>query len=661
MTAGSSHGSRIGGQGRDRVVAVSGDARRAALYSRGEIRIRDLSDGGVIQHWKPRGDVAVIQLSQDGRRLAVGSEGRIELYETESGELIQAFDGVSGAVKALAFSRDGRRLAAGGTAAGFHLGGGGLTLQDAAGGQKEHDGWLRLWELKPSGGEPCGANLLGAMIESLAFSPDGDRLAVGGWDQVVVVDPIDASVLATLDGAGSCLAFSPDGKLLAAGGSGGGVSLWAAASHRLISARIGHRNEVNCLAFSPDGSRIVTGGDDAAVKLWARNRAVDRIEAPPPYSGVAAVSTDADWVLHTDACGSLQLVDTDTGRVRRHPWMSAYQINPPSGVWIPLHVLGLPVYLDLDIVMDRLWDAGGGLVGQEGWLLESALVSGDGGLVFGVWRGRGKRSLTAWDTGLGEVERWCESDARITNLHISPQGDKLAASIAKQIHLWDLKTRVATVLDAGPGKVRSIAISPDGRRVVTAADDGVARVWDAASGAAAASFAVDQAVLTHVGYSPDNRRIIVGTMDGRMSLIDAQDGKIIASFRGHEDHMTFSPCGRMLAIDGPGVITILDVDTGSRLLEWNVDFETRRVLAFSPDGRRLFSAGESGAVTIWDVEAGVEVMTLQAAAMRGRVTGLRVSGDGEKVLCLSELGSAFVWRGRAPTNQTMTRRDSVKD
>jgi WD40 repeat protein len=72
-----------------------------------------------------------------------------------------------------------------------------------------------------------------------------------------------------------------------------------------------------------------------------------------------------------------------------------------------------------------------------------------------------------------------------------------------------------------PGRVRAVAVTPDGTQIITAGDDGTARIWDRASGQQ-----VGPALTGHTGYvravavTPDGTQIITAGDDGTIRIWD---------------------------------------------------------------------------------------------------------------------------------------------
>jgi WD40 repeat protein len=83
--------------------------------------------------------------------------------------------------------------------------------------------------------------------------------------------------------------------------------------------------------------------------------------------------------------------------------------------------------------------------------------------------------------------------------------------------------------------VRSVAYSPNGRRIVSAGSDGTLRLWDAASGEPiGAPMTGHESGVASVAFSPDGRRIVSGGVDKTLRLWDATSGQAIGKpMTGH--------------------------------------------------------------------------------------------------------------------------------
>ncbi len=107
--------------------------------------------------------------------------------------------------------------------------------------------------------------------KAVAFSPDNQILATGLGSTVKLWRVSDGSRLRTLEGLTSdvlSVAFSPDGQIVAAGGYNEGVKLWQANDGTLLHDLPGHTFHVLSVAFSPDGQMLASASDDYTVKLW---------------------------------------------------------------------------------------------------------------------------------------------------------------------------------------------------------------------------------------------------------------------------------------------------------------------------------------------------------------------------------------------------------
>ena len=120
-------------------------------------------------------------------------------------------------------------------------------------------------------------NTSSSAIATLAYRPDGDRLAAAGDDvYIFYTDHQNGTrrLLRTLrEHAGwvYTVAWIPNGSILATGGQDGTVRLWNPDSGVNYAVLRGHTSAIVSVAFSPDGNTLASGSSDETVRLWNVN------------------------------------------------------------------------------------------------------------------------------------------------------------------------------------------------------------------------------------------------------------------------------------------------------------------------------------------------------------------------------------------------------
>ena len=171
-------------------------------------------------------------------------------------------------------------------------------------------------------------------VNTVAFHPDGKRLAVAGSEVVEVWDLETARKLHDLKGHKKwvyCLAYSPDGKWLATGGWDRTVKLRDAATGAEALTIFAHEGFVLSLAFSPDSRNLVTTSEDRSVRLWEvpSGRRLATFHGHTDFVQAVAFRPDGREVVTGGADGSIRFWDLKTSRpvvVEHAGWVDSLRL-----------------------------------------------------------------------------------------------------------------------------------------------------------------------------------------------------------------------------------------------------------------------------------------------------------------------------------------------
>lgn len=194
-------------------------------------------------------------------------------------------------------------------------------------------------------------------------------------------------------------------------------------------------------------------------------------------------------------------------------------------------------------------------------------------------------------------------------------------------------------------RVRTVAYSPGGRRLVTASYDGTARIWDAATGRQLLVLRGHQGPVMSAAFSPHGRRIATASFDRTVRIWDAATGNVLAVLSGHEDRVrsaAFSHDGRRLVTASyDRTARIWDAATGRQIRVLTGHSALVTSAAFSPDDRRIVTGSYDKTARIWDAATGRLIRVL--AGHTDIVTSAAFSANGRRVVTTSNDGTARIW------------------
>ncbi|CAO3565079.1 unnamed protein product [Mortierella alpina] len=472
-----------------------------------------------------------------------------------------------------------------------------------------------------------------------AYSPDGKSLAVGLYDDSIIVYDTrawtKAHTLRGHTGAVSSVAYSTDGNRIASGSEDYTVRLWDSRTGATVLTIAGCTGLVIAVMFSPSGHQIAACSDDGIVQLWdtqtgARGLSFTHDGDGPVYD--LAYSPSGHQLALGCEDSTVRLYDAQTGTpgliLTGHTSSVSTLVYSPSGYQIASGGFDDTV---------RLWDA------QTGSLLRT--LTGHSEMVISVAyspsgqqiaSGSADKTVRLWDAQTGTPGPILTGHSGyVRTVSYSPNGHQIA-SVGDDgtTRLWDGRTGASSSVRRGHTNiVRCVAWSPSGIRIATASHDNTVRLWDACTGSSSLVLTGHKMPVMGVAYSPDGHHIASVSMDESVRLWDAQSGASTTISTGHSYYIycvVFSPSGHQLVTcSADNTVRLYDVQAGASVLILIGHTKFVYSVAYSPTGHQLASGSEDGTVRLWDAQTGAPLSVLSGHSRA--ITSVSYSPSGHQI------------------------------
>ncbi|HEY5434885.1 MAG TPA: serine/threonine-protein kinase [Candidatus Limnocylindrales bacterium] len=603
--------------------------------------------------------VDAVAVSPDGRWVVSGSRDHtLRIWDPASGTCLRTLEGHTGWVQAVAVSPDGRWVVSG-----------------------SWDKTVRIWD---PGSGACLRTLQGHTnwVQAVAVSPDGRWVVSGSGDGTLRIwDPESGACVQTLRGHTApvdAVAVSPDGRWVVSGSSDKTLRIWDPGSGACLRTLPGHTDSVPAVAVAPDGRWVVSGSEDHTVRIWdpGSGACLRTLQGHTELVTAVAVAPDGRWVVSGSRDKTVRIWDPESGVCLRTlqgntGWVSAVA-GSPDGRWVVsggadktvrLWQLGFGEAAGYALARPRASSEVLGVAAQvRAALDEAARHLKAGRPARAAETVRHARSLPGFErhpalldllhaagrygrrTTLSEA--WARHTLQghtdeVTAVAVSPDGRwVVSGSYDRTLRIWDPESGTCVrTLEGHTNWVKAVAVAPDGRWVVSGSWDKTVRIWDPGSGTCVRTLegptrSVPFGSVPAVAVSPDGRWVVSGSDDHTLRIWDPGSGTCVRTLEGHTywvHAVAVSPDGRWV-VSGSEDKTVRIWDPGSGACLRTLQGHTKAVtaVAVSPDGRWVISGGGDETVRIWDPGSGACVQTLQGHT--SYVSAVAVSPDGRWVV-----------------------------
>jgi WD40 repeat protein/serine/threonine protein kinase len=576
-----------------------------------------------------------------------------------------------------------------------------------------HDGWVddlsfskdgkfvasastdaRVWDVS-TGDQVLSINGHSKSVASVAISPDGTKLATGGYDLSAKLWEISTGkLLWTIEdpNAGIAmgrLAFSLDGRTLYTETAERKIRSWDTFSGNEISDQRSLHGVRHPFAWSADG-KYVAGqtqeGGTVDVKEIGSGRTVATLQRDIGWVIDVKFSPDSKSLLVKGSEGIVYLWEIPSGKQKRKfERITCEPTFSPDGKFIAMCSKNA-------IILWRL---------EKG--IETAILRGHTGDVRTVefspdslkLASGGDNTVRIWNVPAAETPGVLRGhSAALKGLSFSHDGALIAsASEDKTAKVWDLESERENLTLAGHGDhVNSTSFSSRGKTLATGSQDGWVRIWDIVSGRKIREFDTQKKGTVAI-FSPDGLTLATSYFFGApgVQIWNAESGKEVCSF-GIEDKEALSAefsldgkqitasfgdntvrrwdastCkerirfignpqsqygsffrlsdGKLLAVEiinNDRSVKLIDPENWKEISSISGHDSELRAINLSPDGTRLATCADDGTIKIWDVSTNLELLTIKPGA--GRIESIVFSPDGNTLAAGAADGTVRLFR-----------------
>jgi WD40 repeat protein len=433
----------------------------------------------------------------DGKSF-IATAGTPKLFSMETGKVLKTYSGYNGTEQTIVVTKDGKRFVTGTHSA-----------------SKKGNNTFKIYDIDKE--EPIKV-LKGhtSIIYCIALSPDGKLAATGSSDQTIIIwDMVKLKKIKEIKSKSfvNAISFTPDSKKVIAGGVYW-LSVWDVETGQMVKNFDNYRSTCYSLAFLNDANLFAIQ-NKFAIEIWdiEIGQVVRKFTGRASYLGGFTMFLDNKTVMTRELVWDLaagRLIKSDAELYKKHETNSR---KIEDG-----YVLETSNFSG-----NTFGSYSHKFIGHTGSIYciavspdKKKVASSSADYTLRIWDGKTGKQLVSTDMGFS---------AKV--LAFSPDGSSIAADCFRQIKIWSVAGHKEFEYRGHRDPVSALTFSPDGRFILSGADDGSIKLWKMFQHDEIKTFLGHSAQVYGLAFSPGGKFFVSVAADNTMKYWNLETGKLI--------------------------------------------------------------------------------------------------------------------------------------
>lgn len=459
---------------------------------------------------------------------------------------------------------------------------------------------IKIWDAETGENILTFHNKDNSLVEP-SFSSDGKHFLTESNDTVWVWDAKTNKKTQALDHLYivSSAMFSPNGKLIVTISGQNNIQIWDLEKGKVIK-----RFNGESVSFSHDGKRMASINDKGILKIWNTSNwsIINRIHLPKigklelgPNTELLLKNSSSYYIHQNNYKSNLFLADLE--------WSNSYQTIQESNH--SLHVIysldGKHIASSSKNGSVTIWDTE---TGNELYTLKIRNDQSITNIMFGDEKRLAcifQNTAIVWDIGANKCIQKIERDEYEDFRAMSRDFKKLISSMGKHLVCYDENgNNLWLVKTAHDNYISTASFSPNGKIIVTTAEESTIKIWDAETGKLLHTLNGHKGIVNSAAFNTNGTMIVSTSNDYTIKIWDIEKEQAIHSFNNEVD--PFSPYIQTtfayFSPDDQHIIStngIWDINSEIKLQTIDADADA----CFGPGGEHIVTSASDGSVLVW--------------------------------------------------------------